>query len=428
MTMDTYSDPKIYSITAREIFDCRGIPTIETTVILNSGYRGIASVPSGISVGTYEAKELRDNDPKRFGGMGVLKAVHIINSEVAPVLRGENVLSQQKIDKKMIDIDGTSDKNRIGSNAILSVSLACCKAASSVNRQPLYSYINSLFTQLYSTQIHGIPTPIFNVINGGKHNAGNLNFQEFQIIPATSKSYYQTLETGITIYQSIKRILIKRGFIHSVGDEGGFAPNLFTNSDAIDILLEAIRANQYIYGIDCFLGLDLAASNLKSEKGYEIRDRPQAYSSRDFIQYLTDLSTKYRFLCLEDPFSEDDWESWIQLTQLVGNEIFIIGDDLLASNYYRLTKAISDKACSAIILKPNQIGTLSELFSVTQLAKKNGIKSIVSHRSGETNDTFIADFAVGIQSEYIKCGAPARGERIAKYNRLLEIEQEISKK
>ncbi|MBU1326983.1 phosphopyruvate hydratase [Patescibacteria group bacterium] len=426
MNRQVVTDSKIYSITAREILDSRANPTVETQVILNSGYRAIASVPAGASLGKYEAVELRDKDPKRFGGMGVLQAVRNVNGPIASKLRGMDARDQHTIDQTMVTLDGTTDKHALGANSILSVSLAVAGAAAACAKIPLYTYLNAIFQNYYKTGINTIPTPTFNVINGGKHGTGNLDFQEFHVVPATAKPFSEALRIGAEIYHSVKKILIYRNAVHSVGDEGGFAPDLFTNTDALEMIVEAIRATPYRFGTDVFLGLDVAASHFKKEKGYQIKDRPASFSGKEFIEYFKKMHEDHRLLLLEDPLNEDDWDDWKSLTEELGKDILIIGDDLLATNLMRLQKAIDEKACSAILLKPNQIGTLSEFFQVTALAKKHEIKCIVSHRSGETNDSFIADLAVAIQSEYVKFGAPARGERVAKYNRLLQIEAELN--
>lgn len=410
---------------AREILDSRGNPTIETMVVLESGYRGTASVPSGASVGKYEAHELRDHDEHRYRGMGVLKAVGNVNSVIGPKIKGLDALNQPQIDSLMISLDGTPTKQNLGANSILSVSLAVAAAAASVSKQPLYRYLNSMFKALVSTPLTKIPTPTMNIINGGRHGAGNLDFQEFHIVPATNKRYREALQMGVEIYDSLREILTYRNAIHSVGDEGGFAPNLFTNSEALEILLEAIRVTPYHFGVDVFLGLDLAANNFFGTRGYQIKDKPLPMPTSEFIDYLKSLHDKYRLLILEDPLNEDDWDGWTQITSLLGHEVLIVGDDLLVSNPQRLQKAIDTKACSAILVKPNQVGTLTEFFEVVALAKKNKIATIVSHRSGETQDSFIADLGVAVQSEYVKFGAPARGERVVKYNRLSQIESEL---
>jgi len=418
-------DAKIYSITAREILDSRGNPTIETTVVLNSGYRGTASVPSGASIGKYEAIELRDCDEKRYNGMGVLNAVQNVNTTIGARLRGMDAANQGIIDKTMVDLDGTPNKSKLGANATLSVSMAVAVAASTHLRLPLYRYLNTMFGAEKAIPLSRIPTPLFNIINGGKHGAGNLDFQEFHVIPASNKLYHQALEIGAEIYQAVKKILMYRNAVHSVGDEGGFAPNLFTNVDAMEILLEAVKTTPYQFGVDVFFGLDVAATHFKSTRGYQIKDRSVPFQSTDFIEYFKKLHEKYRLLLLEDPLEEDDWDGWVQITRELGTDILIVGDDLLATNPERLRRAISAKACSAILAKPNQIGTLSEFLAVIVLAKQHDIKTIVSHRSGETNDSFVADLAVAVQSDYVKFGAPARGERVAKYNRLLQIESEL---
>jgi enolase len=419
------ADSTIYSVTSREILDSRGNPTIETTVVLNSGYRGTVAVPSGASIGKYEAIELRDHDEKRYNGKGVLKAIQNVQTVIQPKLKGMDALNQSVIDKTMIDLDGTPNKAVLGANSILSVSLAVTVASANHQRVPLYRYLNILANNGHATSMTRIPSPIFNVINGGKHGGGNLDFQEYHIVPASNRPFHEALQMGAELYHSIKQILINRGAVHATGDEGGFAPNLSTNMDALEILSEAIRTSAYRFGVDVFFGLDIAATSFKSDRGYQIKDRPVAYHTSEFIQYIKELHKMYRLLILEDPLGEDDWDGWVELNKDLGKEMLIIGDDLLTTNPERLTHAIEKKACSAILLKPNQIGTLSEFLSVVTLAKKNDIKCVVSHRSGETNDTYISDLAVAIQSDYVKFGAPARGERVAKYNRLLQIESEL---
>lgn len=418
-------DAKIYAVIAREILDSRGNPTVETMVVLTSGYRGISSVPSGSSLGKHEAVELRDHDEKRYGGMGVLKAVANVNTVIGPALRGMDALNQPEIDKRMIELDGSADKHTLGANSILSVSLATAAGAANHTRLPLYQYLHGLFEPFFKTKLERIPTPTFNVINGGKHGAGNLDFQEFHIVPASNKSFLQALQMGVELYHGVKQILIYRNAVHSVGDEGGFAPDLFTNADAFEIIMEALRQGTYRFGSDVFLGLDVAASHFEKDHTYQIKDRAAAFTPKDFIQYLVALNEKYHLLILEDPLDEDDWDGWKVITEKIGKEVLIVGDDLLATNAERLQKAIDARACSAILLKPNQIGTLSDFFAVAALAKKNNMKTIVSHRSGETVDTFIADLAVTIQADYVKFGSPARGERVTKYNRLLQIESEL---
>lgn len=415
----------IHTILAREILDSRGDPTVETMVVLENGYRGVASVPAGTSLGKYEAVELRDKDTKRFNGMGVLKAVANVNGQIAKNLKGMDATNQAAIDKTLLDLDGTRDKHNFGANSILSVSLATAVAVANAKRMALYRYINDIFQPFFKTEMTRIPTPTFNIINGGKHGAGNLDFQEFHVVPASNKPYHIALEMGSSLYHGVRQILQYRNAIYSVGYEGGFAPNLLTNADALDILAEAIKSSPYTAGVEVFIGLDLAANTFKTDHGYQIKDKSAAMNGAEFIRYLAELHKKYRLLILEDALGEDDWENWKELTKQVGTEVLIVGDDLLATNPERLKRAISDKSCSAILAKPNQIGSLSEFLAVIAIAKQHGIKTVVSNRSGETNDSFLADLAVGVQSDYVKFGAPARGERVAKYNRLLQIENEL---
>ncbi|MFZ2025035.1 MAG: phosphopyruvate hydratase [Microgenomates group bacterium] len=420
--MDTQTDTKIYGVYAREIINSCATPTIETTVVLNSGYRGTASVSTGLAPGKYDALELRDHDEKRFNGMGVIQAVGISNTTISSALKGKQADDQSLIDKTLIELDGNAaTKATLGANTMLAVSQAVSVAAANARRTPLYEYINAIFSQYIPTPISRIPTPIFNLINGGKHGAGNLNFQEFQIIPASNKSFADGYQMGVELYRAVQKILAFRNAGHSVGDEGGFTPNLFTNTDAIEIILEAIRSSPYQFGVDVFLGLDLAASLFKTDQGYLIKDRALAYSTKEFIQYLKDIHAKYHILYLEDPLEQDDWNGWATITKEMDKDTLIAADDLLATNKSRVERAIAEKACSAMLVKPNRVGTLTEVFATIALAKKSGMKCIISHRSGETNDTFLADLAVGVQSDSVKFGAPARGERVAKYNRLLEI-------
>jgi enolase len=418
---------KIHSIQATEILDSRGNPTIETLIILDDGWRGLSSVPSGASTGQYEAVELRDGDTNRYGGMGVLKAVENVNKIISPKLVGLEASSQSEIDDLLIKLDGTPNKANLGANSILSVSQAVCKAQAASLRQPLYKYIFDMANNFYGLNLHDIkiPTPTFNLINGGKHGAGNLEFQEFHVIPTQDKPYKEGLEMVEEVYQTVEKVLVRHGAVHSVGDEGGFAPNLFTNMDALEVIVQAIKESGHEFRKDIFMGLDIAASHFFRNGTYSIRDRTQPLQSSELIEFFRDLSGQYPLYLLEDPLYYDDWESWSKITQQLGQQTMIVGDDLLCTNPDRLKKAIEKKACTAILIKPNQIGTLSESFNVIKIAKEANWKIIVSHRSGETNDTFIADFAVGVIADLCKFGAPARGERVAKYNRLLEIEEEI---
>lgn len=417
---------KIESIVASEILDSRGIPTVETSVTLNDGTKAVASVPSGTSVGRYEAVELRDNDPNRFHGLGVQKAVENIQKIIAPQITGFEANDQISLDNRLKELDGTPNKKNLGANAILAVSLAVCRTASLSQKVPLYRHLNQLaFNINLPTTVEQLPTPIFNLINGGRHGAGNLDFQEFQIIPATNFPYNLALRIGQEIYQSLGEVLTYRGAVHSLGDEGGYAPNLFTNLDALEILAEGIAKTTYRLSYDVFLGLDAAASFFKQGATYRLKDREMPFSPDDLITYYQNLQSKYPLLILEDPLEEDDWGGWKKLTQILGEKVIIVGDDLLATNPERLKKAIAEKAASGILVKPNQIGTLTETLAVIKLARTGNFKVIISHRSGETNDPFVADLAVGVAADYVKFGAPARGERVAKYNRLSEIEKEL---
>ncbi|TSC54245.1 MAG: enolase [Microgenomates group bacterium LiPW_31] len=412
----------IKNIKAREILDSRGNPTVECRVELEDEAIGIASVPSGASVGKYEAVELRDNDPTRFKGMGVLKAVANINEIISPQLVGMEARDQLAIDNTLIKLDGTPNKSKLGANATLAVSQGVCEAAAASEKVSNYIHVSHLYG--LKPQDFKMPIPTFNLINGGKHGAGNLDFQEFHIIPSIKKTYAEALRMAEEIYQAVKEVLIQQGAIHSVGDEGGFAPNLFTNLDALEVLMRAIGLTSYQFRTDVFLGLDVAAGTFFKDGKYKIRDRTTPMETNEFVEYYRDLYQQYPLLTLEDPIYEDDWDGWLKIAQSLP-ETLIIGDDLLATNKQRIQEAIKRQACSAILVKPNQTGTIGETIEVIKICRKAGWKIIVSHRSGETTDDFIADFAVGIGADYTKFGAPARGERVVKYNRLLEIEEEL---
>lgn len=423
--------PKIYSVIAREILDSRGNPTVETTIVLDNGCKGTSSVPSGSSTGQHEAVELRDGDQNRYSGMGVLKAIENVNKILGPKLAGADPEHQQEIDGLLVDIDGTPNKSKMGSNAILSISEAVCKAAAASKKIPIYQHVLELAknAQIFNSNDDKpmvIPTPTFNLINGGKHGAGNLEFQEFHLIPSSDQSFHESLELAEEVYQTVKKILIRHGAVHSVGDEGGFAPNLFTNMDALEVVVQGIKESNHEFCKEVFLGLDVAASHFYKNGKYSIRDRTQAMDTNEFIVYYRELRNQYPLLMLEDPLYEDDWSGWAKLTgEIAPQNTIVVGDDLLCTSPERVKKAIAEKACTAVLVKPNQIGTISESFAVIKLARAAGWKVVVSHRSGETNETFIADFAVGVKADFTKFGAPARGERVAKYNRLLEIEQEL---
>lgn len=414
---------KIAKVSAREILDSRGHPTLEVTVYLDSGHQGTASVPAGASASKYEAVELRDHDPRRFKGLGVLKAVNLINQILAPRLKDLDPTKQTQIDQQLIDWDGTADKSQYGANSLLALSQACLVAAAAYYQLPVYRY---LWKKYYSGRpLAKIPSPTFNIINGGAHGAGNLDFQEFHLVPSARFSYRQSLQMGEEVYQSLLTTLKYRRAITSVGDEGGFAPDLFTNLDALSVILESLKSTGYQLAKDVFLGLDVAADFFYKNGHYEIKDRAQPYSREELISYYRELVGEFHLFSLEDGLSQDDWDGWAELNAALGDRCLIVGDDLLSTNQARVKQAIAKKACNAILVKPNQIGTISETLSVINQCREVGWKIIVSHRSGETNDSFIADFAVGVLADYTKFGAPARGERVAKYNRLSAIESEL---
>lgn len=415
---------QITNIFAREILDSRGIPTVEIAMTVDNNFEVIASVPSGTSTGLHEAVERRDDDLDRYQGQGVLMAVKNVNELIAPEIKGKDPTHQTEIDQAMVSLDGTTNKSHLGSNAILSVSIAACKAGARVYNLDVYKYIKDKYQLVQGNTF--IPTPIFNVINGGKHGAGNLDFQEFHIIPSTRMPFAESLQLGAEIYHTLEKVLEKRGAVHSVGIEGGFAPNLYKNADALELITEAIRNSNYQYGDSVFLGLDVAATYFYKGGKYNIKDRKEGLSTKDFIMYYKELNENYRIYALEDPLHEDDWGGWSLLTKELGSDTVIIGDDLLTTNKDRTQKAIEEKSCTALIAKPNQIGTISQTVEVIATAKQAGWQVIVSHRSGETNDDFIADLAVGVGAEYAKFGAPSRGERVAKYNRLLKIQEQLN--
>lgn len=409
---------KIKQLVAREILNAKGIPTVETTVILQDGVVGIASCPMGTSVGSYEAFELRDKDPLRYRGMGVLKAIQNIHTLIAPKLVGMDAEKQSEIDKAMIDMDGTQNKSHLGANAMLSVSMAVARAAAVSSTTPLFLHLR----QFTSAQNLHIPTPLFNIINGGRHAPDTFDFQEFIVIPASSKSWPDALHAGVAIIDSLRDLLKTNGLSTLVGDEGGFAPRVSTNHDAYTLLSQAIETTNQRLGFDVFLGTDAASSTFYRNGQYHIKDKAQGLSAKTLNDYYTELAKQYHILYLEDLCSEDDWDGWTDAISKLSQETLIVGDDLIATNPYRLQMAIDKKAITAVVIKPNQIGTVIESIAVVEMARAAGLKIIVSHRSGETNDDFIADFAVGVGADYCKFGAPVRGERVAKYNRLSQID------
>jgi enolase len=412
---------RITNISAREILDSRGYPTVEAKVVLENGAVGISSVPSGVSIGKFEAFVLLDNDQKRFKGYGVLQAVTNINVLIAEKLKGVEVTEQKTVDQIMVKLDATENKSWLGANAILAVSQAVCKAAANSLGLPLYQYIRSIYA---AEGPFFTPSPMVLILEGGKHGAGNLDFQEFMVAPSSAKSYPHALQATVEIYYACEEILKHRNAIYLVGDEGGYAPNLFTNSEAFEVITSAISSTPYKLGSDVFLSLDVAASHFKSDGGYLIKDQPTPLSPREMIDYYEKLYLAFHLLAIEDPLEEEDWDGWKALMEKLGGSTIIVGDDLLVTNKKRLTRAIAEKACNAILIKPNQIGTVTETLETVKMAKEAGFKIVVSHRGGETNDDFLADLAVGVGADYVKFGAPARGERVVKYNRLLEVYEE----
>ncbi len=412
---------KIESIKAREILDSRGNPTVEVEVRLIDGTLGRAAVPSGASTGKHEALELRDGDPRRFGGKGVLKAVANVNEEIAPALIGMPALDQETIDRKMIELDGTANKSRLGANAILGVSLAVAHATANSLKIPLYRRLGGKEASL-------LPVPLMNILNGGKHAPDSVDFQEFMIVPAGRESFSEALRMGAEIFQALRKTLQEKGLGSSVGDEGGFAPALGSNREAVEALLAAIEAAGYQPGKDCFIALDPAASEFYHEGLYILAKEGRRLTSAELIDYYADLTSNYPIISIEDGLAEDDWEGWRVLNERLGEKVQLVGDDLYVTNQERIAKGIAQKSSNSVLIKPNQIGTLTETIAAIELAKKAGWTVVMSHRSGETEDTTISDLAVGLSTGQIKTGAPCRSERVAKYNRLLRIEEELGEK
>lgn len=414
----------IQSVSGLEVLDSRGNPTVQVEVICEGGFCGTAIVPSGASTGSFEACELRDGDPSRYGGKGVLTAVDNVN-RIAKKLVGFNVYEQRKIDEFLINLDGTDNKNNLGANALLGISLACCIAASNSLGMSLYSYIGGVFGDQ-------LPIPMMNILNGGKHSDNNLSIQEFMIVPSGTQTFSKRLEMGSEIYHSLKMILKSKNLSTAVGDEGGFAPSLSSNEEALDLIVDSIRKAGYIPGVDVSIALDIAATEMFDEakkagkNGYLFWKTNEFKSKDDMINYIEDLCNKYPIISIEDALAEEDWNSWQLLTEKLGKKVKLVGDDLFVTNVERLKKGIDLKVANSILIKPNQIGTLTETLDVIKLAKSNGYTTIISHRSGESEDSTIADLAVATNSKYIKAGAPCRTDRVAKYNRLLNIENEMS--
>lgn len=408
----------IAHVGAQEILDSRGNPTVEVDVLLVSGGLGTAAVPSGASTGVHEAVELRDNDPARYGGKGVLKAVEKVNDVIAPQLVGMDALDQIAIDARMCALDGTPSKSNLGANAILGVSLAVARAAADAFALPLYRYIGGVAACT-------LPVPMMNILNGGKHAANSTDLQEFMVMPVGASSFRECVRWGAEIYQSLKSVLSTRGLNTNVGDEGGFAPSLSSNAMAIEVILEAIESAGYRPGEDVWLALDPAATELYRDGRYHLEREGRVLSSEEMVTFWVDWVDAYPIISIEDGMAEDDWDGWVRLVQAVGDRVQVVGDDLLVTNVDRVQKAIDIKAANALLCKVNQIGTLTEAIAAVEMAHRAGWTSIVSHRSGETEDTIIADIVVGLNTGQIKAGAPCRSDRVAKYNRLLRIEAEI---
>ncbi len=413
----------IQSVSALEVLDSRGNPTVQVEVVTEGGFSGISMVPSGASTGNFEAVELRDIDDSRYNGKGVTQAVNNV-SKISKKLIGMNVYDQRKIDNLLLELDGTPNKSNLGANAILGISLACSRAASNSLGSPLYSYIGGV-------NAHVLPTPMMNILNGGKHSDNNLSLQEFMIVPYGGRTFAEKLEMGVTVYNTLKKLLKLKTLTTSVGDEGGFAPNLKSTEEALDLIVEAIEKSNYKLYQDIGIALDVAATEMYNEAkkqnkdGYLLWKTGEYKTKEEMIDYLCNLTNKYPIVSIEDGLSEEDWDSWKVLTQKLGNKIQLVGDDLFVTNVARLKKGIDLKVANSILIKPNQIGTLTETLDAIELAKSNGYKVIISHRSGETEDTTIADIAVATNIGQIKSGAPCRTDRTAKYNRLLNIEHEL---
>ncbi len=412
---------KIKKIKAREILDSRGNPTVEVEVELENGIRATAKVPSGASTGSLEALELRDNDSQRYNGKGVLQAVENVNSKIAEIIVGREVNKQMEIDQKMIELDGTENKSNLGANAILGVSLAVCRASALNEDLELYKYIAETYN--LQTETYNLPIPMFNILNGGAHADSGLSVQEFKLIPNGIEKYSEQLRAGSEIFHSLKKILSAGGHSIAVGDEGGFAPKLESNTQALELIGEAIDKSGYQIGVDVNLGMDVAANYFyqRETDNYLLQPENKVLSREELIVLYRQWIEKNSIISIEDGLRENDWNGWKMLNEKIGDDVMTIGDDLLVTNVKRLEKAIAENACNSVLIKVNQIGTLTETIECVKLAQKNNMKTIVSHRSGETTDDFIADLAVGVGADFIKTGSLSRGERICKYNRLLRI-------
>lgn len=414
---------KISSIKAREILDSRGYPTVEAEVILENGLKAKASVPSGASTGTYEALELRDGRLERFAGRGVLKAIKNLESPIAQALEGMSVFEQENLDQAMLELDGTDNKEKLGANAILAVSLACARAASLARQQPLYLYLSELAGQRVKREVEIIP--LMNVLNGGAHAGWTTDIQEYMLVPKGAKTFAEKLRSGVEIYYALKEIIKENGYGTNLGDEGGFAPEVKDNEEPFKMILSAIEKAGYKAGEEVSLAIDAAASEWHRNGQYHLNKQGIMDAGR-LMDWYGDLIKKYPLISLEDPFGEDDWSAWTEFMEKVKDKAMVVGDDLYVTNVSRIERGLQAKATSAVLIKPNQIGTVTETLKAIALARQSGQKIVISHRSGETNDDYIADLAIAVQADYLKAGAPARGERVAKYNRLMEIEEELN--
>lgn len=408
----------IISVLGREVLDSRGNPTVEVEVLLEDGSFGRAIVPSGASTGEHEAVELRDGDKARYGGKGVLQAVENVNNDIAEELIGWDATEQKAIDELLIELDGTPNKGKLGANAILGASLAVAKAAAASVGLPLYRYLGG-------TYAHTLPVPMLNILNGGKHAPDGPDLQEFMVMPVGADSFREGLRWGAEIYQALKKVIGKKGYVTSVGDEGGFAPSLPSNEGAIEVILEAIEAAGYQPGQDVFLALDPAISELYEDGKYVLAKEGRSLTGDEMIAFWADWVNKYPIISIEDGLDENDWDTWIKLTAALGDKVQLVGDDFLVTNPERVAKAIDLKACNSLLCKVNQIGSLTEAMAASQLSQKHNWTVVVSHRSGETEDATIADLVVALNAGQIKTGAPARSDRVAKYNQLLRIENEL---
>jgi enolase len=409
----------IRSICAREILDSRGNPTLEAEVVLEGGASGRAAVPSGASTGANEAVELRDKDERRFGGKGVLRAVENVNNIIAPALLGENAFRQRGIDQILINLDGSPNKGKLGANAILAVSMAVARAAAAAQGVPLYRYLGG-------TNACILPVPMMNIINGGAHADNNVDPQEFMIVPAGAKSFAESLRMGVETFHALKGVLKKNGYATSVGDEGGFAPNLKSSEEALDVIMEAIGKAGYQAGSQIFLALDVAASEMYEDGKYFFKKSSGArLAAEQMIQLYERWTAQYPIVSIEDGMAEDDWQGWIALTEVLGEKIQLVGDDVFVTNSERLASGIADGVANSILIKLNQVGTVSETLDTIELAKTDSYTTVISHRSGETEDAFIADLAVACNAGQIKTGSLCRTDRVAKYNQLLRIEEDL---